>query len=603
MKKYSILVVEDEAIIAASLAHTLSSLGYTVHKPVATGEAAIHAIKTKKPDLVLMDIQLIGEMDGIETAKKIRAIADIPVVYLTAHTEDQHLKQAQLTEPYGYLVKPTENRELNATIEMALYKHAIDKKLKESEEQFRTLIEVSPDAIVLSDMEGNVLIKNRMADILVGYDDGNFKAGTNIKTFFPQEELERLAKNTQIVLEQGSIHNIQYTLIRRDGTRVLVELNVSVVKDPVQGQHRFVAVVRDITERKRAEKELQESEARFRLLFNSGRDAIAVHLMGKDGQPTNFIMVNDIACERLGYTREEMLKLRPHDIDAPERSGQMPAIIEKLLTNKQVLFETEHISKNGSRIPVEVSTVLFQMDDSLATMSVARDISKRKLAAEALRQANKKLTLLSSITRHDINNKLAVLLGYLDILKNTQLDPSQIDYCQKVTTAVQRISSIIQFTKEYEKIGVNAPVWQDCRTLVDTAAREAPLGHVLVKNDLPDGAEVFVDPLIVRVFYNLMDNAVRYGGKITNIRFFVEERDGDHLIVCEDDGIGVLAEEKERIFERGFGKNTGLGLFLAREILFITGITIRETGEPGKGARFEITVPEEAWRIIKKESV
>jgi signal transduction histidine kinase len=94
-----------------------------------------------------------------------------------------------------------------------------------------------------------------------------------------------------------------------------------------------------------------------------------------------------------------------------------------------------------------------------------------------------------------------------------------------------------------------------------------------------------------------MDNAMRYGGKITTIRFSAEEQDGDRIIVCEDDGEGVPADDKEQIFERGFGKNTGLGLFLAREILSITGITIRETGEPGKGARFEMTVPKGAWRL------
>jgi signal transduction histidine kinase len=124
----------------------------------------------------------------------------------------------------------------------------------------------------------------------------------------------------------------------------------------------------------------------------------------------------------------------------------------------------------------------------------------------------------------------------------------------------------------------------------------------MVKNDLPDGAEVFADPLIVKVFYNLMDNSVRYGGKITTIRFSVEEAGANHLIVCEDDGDGVVAEEKEKIFERGFGKNTGLGLALSREILDITGIIIRESGDPGKGARFEIVVPKGAWRITGNDA-
>ena len=156
---------------------------------------------------------------------------------------------------------------------------------------------------------------------------------------------------------------------------------------------------------------------------------------------------------------------------------------------------------------------------------------------------------------------------------------------------------MVQFTKEYEEIGVHVPAWQDCRTLVDTAAKQAPLGKVMVENNLPASAEVFADPLIVKVFYNLMDNAVRYGGKITTIRFSALERNGDEVLVCEDDGDGVPQDEKEKIFERGFGKNTGLGLALSREILSITGITITETGEPGKGARFEMVVPKGAWQF------
>ena len=160
-------------------------------------------------------------------------------------------------------------------------------------------------------------------------------------------------------------------------------------------------------------------------------------------------------------------------------------------------------------------------------------------------------------------------------------------------TSAEQIAAMIRFTSEYEKIGISAPVWQDCRSIVDTAASQAPLVKVVVHNDLPAGMEVFADPLVTKVFYNLMDNAVRYGRKITAIRFFLLEQDGKVIVVCEDDGEGVAAADKERIFDRGFGKNTGLGLALSREILDITGIAIQETGTPGAGARFEMTVPAE----------
>ena len=220
------------------------------------------------------------------------------------------------------------------------------------------------------------------------------------------------------------------------------------------------------------------------------------------------------------------------------------------------------------------------------------EITERRKAEDAAKAANRKLNLLSSITRHDINNQLTVLSGYLELLQDSEPDPALIEYCGKAATAADRISAMIRFTKTYESIGINAPAWQDIRSLVSAAANDVALGKIQIVNDIPSGSEVFADPLIIKVFYNLMDNAVRYGGKITTIRFSVQRSGSDYLIICEDDGDGVAAEEKEKIFVRGFGKNTGLGLFLSREILSITGLTIMELGEPGQGARFEITTPE-----------
>ncbi len=181
------------------------------------------------------------------------------------------------------------------------------------------------------------------------------------------------------------------------------------------GEQCYITTV-DITERKQMEESIRESEAKFRLLFNSGRDSIAVHKIGKDSRPTNFTHVNDVACARLGYTREEMLTMSPQDIDAPDRSAQMPAIIEKLVKEKQVLFETEHISKNGLRIPVEVSTVLFQMENDLATISVARDITERKRAEGNLQDIIEKNPMSIQIVDKDgftlkVNQAYTLLFG------------------------------------------------------------------------------------------------------------------------------------------------------------------------------------------------
>jgi signal transduction histidine kinase len=167
----------------------------------------------------------------------------------------------------------------------------------------------------------------------------------------------------------------------------------------------------------------------------------------------------------------------------------------------------------------------------------------------------------------------------------------------RISETSRQIAGMIRFTKDYEKIGINAPAWQDLNDLVNIAEKSATPGQVTLTNELPAGTEVFADPLIIKVFFNLIENALRHGGKITTIRFTLEARNGDRVIICEDDGYGIRNELKEKIFERGFGKNTGFGLFISREILDITGLTIRETGEAGKGARFEITVPERQFRF------
>ncbi|MFA6226268.1 MAG: ATP-binding protein [Methanoregula sp.] len=132
--------------------------------------------------------------------------------------------------------------------------------------------------------------------------------------------------------------------------------------------------------------------------------------------------------------------------------------------------------------------------------------------------------------------------------------------------------------------------------MVNSAGKGVIPGQVTLKNDIPSGREVFADSLIVKVLYNLIDNTIRHGGRNTTIRFSAEARNGDLIIICEDDGEGVVTEEKERIFDRAFGKNTGFGLPISRESLNITDITMKDTGEPGKGARFEIVVPPVTFR-------
>ena len=367
--------------------------------------------------------------------------------------------------------------------------------------------------------------------------------------------------------------------------------------------------IRTAVSKNRAVEALRESEERYRNVVEDQTDFISRFLPGG-----THLFVNDAYCRYFNKKREEIIGHKFIPLLHPDDRKMVARQIASLAPEHPVVNIDQRIIMPDDSIRWQQWTdrAIFDPDGRIIEyQSVGRDITEQKEIetemeyheqelikfSNSLDIATKKLNVLYGITRHDINNQLTVILGYLGMLECKVQDPSLEEYFKTLATAAQNITSMIQFTGEYAKIGVNAPVWQDCRTLIDDAAKQVPLGQVIVKNDFPSGAEVFADPLFVKFCYNLMDNAARYGGKITTLRFSVEERDGDHIIMCEDDGDGVVAEDKEKIFERGFGKNTGLGLALAREILDITGITIHETGEPGKGARFEMTVPKGAWRI------
>jgi PAS domain S-box-containing protein len=368
--------------------------------------------------------------------------------------------------------------------------------------------------------------------------------------------------------------------------------------------------IRHAVQQRWAEESIRDFERREADIINFLPDATFVI------DPSGHIIAWNHAMEEMtGIPAAEMLGKGEYEYALPFYGKRQPTLIDRVFEPDEVIAEKyAHLShRNGTLI---ADIVLPLPDKTLATLMIRasplynqqgevagaiesiRDITERRKAEESLPSANNKISLISGITRDDITSQLSIMKGYLTLLEKKQPDNSSTEYFKKINTSAQRILSMIRFTKEYEVVGGNAPLWQNCRTLIDTEAKQHSPGTITVKNEVPAGLEVFADPLMTRVYYHLMDNAIRHGGKITTLRFSLENRKGELIIVCEDDGIGIPRADKKKIFERGFGKNTGLGLFLAREILSITGITLQETGEPGKGARFEMTVPAGKYRSV-----
>lgn len=240
--------------------------------------------------------------------------------------------------------------------------------------------------------------------------------------------------------------------------------------------------------------------------------------------------------------------------------------------------------------------ILSENGDMKGRILVIRNIHEAYLAKSALVSTNQKLNLLNDVTRHDMLNSLTALLLNLDHAKDIPHTPEMQDIIERSERAAQVLLEQVEFTRDYQDLGVNAPVWQDAGKVLDKVLSTLSLTDISIKSDL-DGILVYADPLFSKVIYNLADNAIRHGKKLNCIRFDYAEGPDGLLLSVEDNGKGIPPDQKEKIFQRGYGKGSGLGLFLVREILSITGIRIKETGMPGKGARFEIEVPPGSYRM------
>lgn len=275
-KKQVILIVEDERIVADDIRMSLERLGYSVCGIVSSGEEAVEKAKGMRPDLVLMDIVLQGKMNGIEAAEVIRSGFDIPIVYLTAYSDHNTLERAKTSEPFGYILKPFEDRDLKTTIEMALYKHKMEKLLRESEEKYRTLAENAYDAIYVLSQEG-FQYANPAFEKLTGWkkEDLDKKRFNFWDIVHPDETA--LVKN---IKRERMPSSGEFRIVSKDGSVKVVEVNSAKVGK--RREARRIGIMRDITGRKKAEEELEKSLERLKRTFEDTVNALVSALERRD---------------------------------------------------------------------------------------------------------------------------------------------------------------------------------------------------------------------------------------------------------------------------------------------------------------------------------
>jgi len=274
LSRASVLIVEDEVIIARDIESKLSSMGYGVTGIVFSGEEAIDCAREEKPDLVLMDIVIKGNVDGIGAADHIYNRFRIPVVYLTAYADDATLERAKVTEPFGYILKPFEERELRSVIEMALYKHRTSQALRRSEEKYRTIVETIEDGYFEVDRAGNLQFFNDSLCRILGYSRDEM-GGMNNRSYMDEGNADKVYQGFNNVYQSGKAAAFDWEIMRKDGERRYVEASVTPVWNSVEKPVGFRGIVRDVTERRMAEAELKRSYDRLQVTLEGTILALA----------------------------------------------------------------------------------------------------------------------------------------------------------------------------------------------------------------------------------------------------------------------------------------------------------------------------------------
>ncbi len=579
-KKPKILIVEDERIIALETRRKLESMGYDVPAMVSSGEEAIIKSEELHPDLVLMDIVLKGEMDGVEAAGQIHSRFGIPVVYITANVSDARLEDITRSEPFGCLFKPFEDMELQAAVKMALYKYEMEKKLRDSEENYRSVVDNSHDGILIVGEDYRFAYVNDMFCQIIGYPHSEI-IGQDFTKFIDEEGKKLVADGyKQRQAGEKLPPRYEFNIVRKDGTKRRVEISSTVSRDS-KGRVRTIAQILDITERKQAERALHDSEKKYRTLAETTSDITFV--LDLDGK---FTYISPVIEKLTGYSWQELIGHSFTEIIAPEYvKSTVEHFKEGIAGGDSPLYEIEVRHKDGGTIPTElnVSSLTDATGKTTGRIGVARDITDRKLAEEETKAHQEHLALINQILRHDLTNNLVVIQSALNLYNKS---PEE-EFLKEISSHTKESLALINRMRELEFFISRHSNLKPYK--INDAIDEVIKNYPFIDFKVKGKAQVMADDSLSSVIDNIVRNAVIHGkaGRITITTG--RERDMCEVRIA-DNGSGITDEIKAKVFEEGFMHgdtgHTGLGLHIVQKAMeSYGGYAYVEDNEP-KGAVF-----------------
>jgi signal transduction histidine kinase len=616
-----VLYVDDEETLLELAKEFLEASHDIVLETATNARAGIQKVLELEIDVVVSDY-MMPEMDGLAFLRALREAGnDVPFILFTGKGREEVVIQALNEGADSYLQKGGQPRpqftELAHRINRAAERRNAVMALRQSEARLKRAEEIAGFGHWELHLDRWTMYSSSGARIIYGTND-ELKSYEDVKTIPLPEFRPLLDMALKNLIEKGEIYDIEFKARRPSDGRI-VEVHSRAEYDPV---HRIVfGVLQDITERKRAQMEIslknEELEASYAQMsfaeeeLMSAQHQLAVamdlaKLVYWDMDLARGVFIFNDSFYALYSTSAELEGGDIMKIDDytdrfvhPEDKVRVAKIIEQNMSSPIGTGQTEHrIVRRDGQVRDIVVCIEVERDQTGRPFHVYganQDITDRKKAEVTLERANRKLNLLNSITRHDINNQISILRGNLELVKIKVTDPEAQSRLDKVDRSSRNILDQIRFTKEYQDMGSTAPQWQNLAMIV----RNDPQSREVKDLQISDEAarlSLYADPMLPKVFHNLIENTLRYAGKPSSIRITCGPSVNGMKLVYEDVGPGVPNAEKDRIFDKGFGKGTGLGLFLSREILVITGMTIQETGIEGRGARFEISIPVQMFR-------
>lgn len=629
MTPASILIVEDEAIVALDLRTQLEDLGYDVIGIADQADDALKIAAAQRPDLVLMDVRLKGPTDGITTAGILLRMYQVPVIYLTAHSDDETVQRAAGTAAYGYLTKPFQIRELRAAIEVALTKATMERQLQDSERWFASTLQCVNDGVLLTRLDGGVRFMNPSAELLTGWTN-------DLAHGRPIGEVVRFRRSgpdaagepqpsdaVHRALRSGEVVGIDHArrLVTRDGREVAVDQSASPIDDNAGRRLGAVLVLRDATRRLEQEARLRASEERFRSAFDHA--PLGMALVAFDGR---MLQVNSALCHFLGAEASDLRQRRNESLTWPADRDHEQLRLRSLLERRErvVQFEKRYRHADGHTALWALVSVSLLLEDERPTcwLYQVHDLTEQKkaaeqvaeLAAERLRRqaselADKAKSDFLSRASHEMRTPLNAVLGFAHLLQQDGIaqDPERMRrFARQIATAGEHLLVMVNDVLDLQRaaqgqlrlqmgtVVLADAVGQAC----DLLGSQAQAQRVKIEREVPRDLLVRADDTRLRqVLLNIGSNAIKYNRTDGQLSFTASRPSAERVrLELADTGIGMTVEQMGRLFqpfdrlgrERGEIPGTGLGLLIARNLVNEMGGQMEVHSEPDVGTRVVI---------------